>query len=248
MKPSHFFAVLILVFLVDSCKKSSDPANYIIANTINKHITVNIYATLVDYYAANNPFKTVSINGNSIGSIPLADFDTSHAYYIDWYTDDYWFSNWTIGSSNDTVFFRIKPKAGNDKYQVVVADSGWQRRLCLNGNSGATTWKAYNAYSYSYISIWSTLSANDQYRQLILRKNLTASYIHKDASGTFITDSITYSFINPNTPDMVMAEVSGSSMIGHFDNRSSVAVTATPLSKDTIAVGFSDGYFMMARQ
>lgn len=219
--------------------------NYIIANNLSATVRVNIYKKIADYNTNSNLFMTCHLPPGTVYRISFNSLDTAATYYVDWYSDDYLSTNWLTFASTPAT---MTPR-GNDTLFPILAPvhTGMYRPVALTGYTYQTTWKAYDAFDYSYINIWGALTANSRYRTLVLKKDMSAVYTYKDAAGNDVIENYTYSFSYPGGP-YVHAGFIPANSIDSFDNRSGLIASGPLPARDTIVLKCSDGLFMMAKQ
>lgn len=192
-----FLALIVLIcFLGNGCKKSGNDGGYIytITNRSNKAVNIHIYNSLNDYNNATNIYyKGVVASGNTL-SLPYSQFVKGQTYYIDWFTDDFLYTNWFW--TNVTV---ISSMALDQNYSNFVIDASQQsdpsRSIWMNGLNAQTVWKAVDAYSFYgglYTSVWSSLPAAKQNVQLTLYKSFAAELTYTDNSNLAIDTVIRY--------------------------------------------------------
>lgn len=219
--------------------------NYIIANNLTATVRVNIYKKIADYNTNSNLFMTCHLPPGTVYKISFNSLDTTATYYVDWYSDDYLSTNWLVFANTPST---ITPRSNDTLFPILAPlHTGMYRSVALTGYTAQTTWKAYDAFDYSYINIWGALTANSQYRTLVLKKDMSAVYTHKDASGNIVTEDYTYSFSYPGGM-YVHAGFIPANSIDSFDNRSGLIASGPLPARDTIVLKCSDGLFMMAKQ
>jgi hypothetical protein len=220
--------------------------NYVIANNLATTIRVNIYKKIADYNTNSNLFATCHLPPGSVYKIAFSSLDTTATYYVDWFSDDYLSTNWlTFAGAPSTM----TPRSNDTLFQALTPlHTGMYRPVVLSGYTSQTTWKAYDAYDYSYVNIWGALTANSQYRTLVLNKNMTAVYNYKDASGNVKTEDYTFSFNYPGGLYIHGSFSPSGSSIDSFDNRSGLIASGPLPARDTIVLKCADGLFMMAKQ
>jgi hypothetical protein len=146
-----------------------------------------IYETEGGYLNNSTPYisgKTSTSSGTYF--IPSKKLKVNQQYYIDWYSDDYSITNWSVSSSGD----RLSPnmfvyQGGLQSFGFsYVGDSsdGNARNIFLNGNEIETTWKATGSTELGN-NIWESLTENEKYIRVKFRKDWTGIYMEKNMEG-----------------------------------------------------------------
>jgi len=220
-----FFLLAGLSLLSFSCKKNDakgapDMVFNDSTDTVSKVNIVNQYATKmnVDIYI-NIPGSNVLSNFLTHFEVPANDtiqlptrlfdslsYDRLTDIKVDCYNDDYTVSNWPELS---TYAYSLEgPKLIHKKMDFYLSGitPGNKRTIIFKNGHEETKWTAVNAYAGRYIdssskingnSIWSTLSANDKYKQITCYVQGLYKISSINAGGTHV-DSIRemYSFID----------------------------------------------------
>lgn len=256
--PIALVAVL-LAAMASGCKKDpkdNTPVTFI--NRVDKTITLDIYASEDDYASNSNKVETITIEPNDNKTIPGSTFLSGRTYYMDWYSDDFYHNNWynddypVIGPAR----VRIAPKPGDNTYYLEPGYKGNARNAFLEGAGTETTWISIGAFLYSgtfgYTNESGTLTPNELYRRITIRKNLRAEYLHKDAGGNLVTENITFMVQQTEVPYIEFKDASGKAAGNMTGGK---LPTGTPPdyksnATDTVMALFPDNeyMFMMVRQ
>ena len=242
-------AGLLLLTLLSCSKPKSEAYDYTFENLADKNVNIDIYASEDDYFNNQNIIASGTAKVRGYYIVPLSKFQTGHIYYVDIYSDDFLYNNWFW--SNVTLRDTFLPSQSDYDYTIQhtqYADPS--RSIWLNGKGPSTTWKAFNAYTYSgssYTSIWSSLSSAQQNLQMVFRKSSWGTITNGAGFDTTMkynafynqtTQVSTLSFLNPDKSTF-------GTCTSYF-NTSSFAFNG---SKDTMLANINGlGYFAMARQ
>jgi hypothetical protein len=193
MKKQGILAALCgIIFLLASCDKNNNPSTapytYSFQNNTGKHINIDIYQTADDYNNNRNAVLHGSANPGQSYQVSNVYLQTNIKYYIDWYSDDYTYSNWV----NRTDLYEnfdptIMSTAGSDLTKMQIVPE-YARILCLGGGGTGTTWRAVDGFTYLYNGGSGDSTALSQLPAAWQTFTLT---FHKDFSAT-------YSYTTPN--------------------------------------------------
>lgn len=186
------------------CKKSpKDNSEVTFVNRLTKNVTVDIYRNFDDYANDRNVFLRKNMGPSEVAYLPGNTFSTGADYYIDWYTEDRYQTNWLNEKYETDDVSSFKPVPGDNTFYTNSLYRSNARLCFLNGGETATKWVAVNAYLYSsstgYVSQWGTISANDQFREITVNKGFQAAYSYRDANGTL--QQANYEFIVHSSSD-----------------------------------------------
>ena len=250
---SKILAVLTLLaasIALYSCHKSSgtNGYNYNFENLSDKPININIYSSLADYNNGTNIYISGKASVRGYLSIPIQKFTTGKTYYIDYYSDDYTYTNWYWTN----VTLRNAFVVTDSDYEFIINAmqfSDPSRSIWLNGAGPQTTWNAVNAYNYSantYTSIWSQLTPAQQNLQIIIRKDFTATIIDT-VSDTTIAYRANYDSIKHVSNITLLNR--DKSTFGTITSNFSPGSLSFNGTNDTMMAYFNNiGYFAMVRQ
>lgn len=185
---NRFVWFVTAAFIMLSACNKQDTTHYHgkIKNALSARVNLNFYKTKEDYNNSTNPVLTTTIAPQESFDIP-ADWTGGDTYYLDWYTDDYLYSNW---GGNSPLFNVPNITPEMDPALTIYAEVNNARKVCLKNNEQQSTWKAIDAFYGS--SVWSTLNDNEKYRMVVLKKDLTGTYSYKNAAGDIIQLPFTY--------------------------------------------------------
>ena len=178
--------------------------------------------------------------------IPFSKLDTNATYYYDFYTTDFYFSNWASVTQGYPLFYE------GHRFEIDTFNLNHGRYYFLNGNNASTTWKAVDVRSYNNVSNWSSFDANQQYMVLVINKNTTGTIMTKqDPGGTLITNNIGNMSVTQNSSPITELVLYGNGITDYAYNSSIIpsynynSVT----SRDTLVLEDQTGYYwIMARQ
>lgn len=252
-----FTGLFILLLSLGSCKKkSNDYTDVTFVNQLDKKVTLDIYRSMDDYNAGTPVLLRKTLAANEKLILPGNTFTAGAAYYMDWYTDDLYRSNWfndNYAQPGAQVMFT--PRVGSNTYNISKGLQGNNRAAYLNGGSN-TSWVAIDAYSYSaatgYISYWSHFSNFEKYHQIKINKNFIANYSYRDTTGKTITTDLAFKVQNSEDPYIEFMDNGGSSLGSMFGGKlpTSTPPDYTSHAVDTVLALFPNSpyYFMMVRQ
>lgn len=252
---SFLVLAFILIIAGTGCKKNENSAGYFykITNNSSKDVNINVYRSLGDYNQVINIYYKNVVAAHSSLSLPYSQFTKGQIYYIDWYSDDFLFTNWFW--TNVTV---IKTMALDNDYSEFVisegqvADQG--RAVWMNGLNAMTQWKAVDAFTLSggvYTSIWSTLPQSSKNLQLTLRKDFTATIKGQSpaniAIDTTIRFRVTTDSVNNTTSAILFGDdfTTYGTLLGNFNSNTH---TFTGNKSNLLAYFPNIGYFQFSRQ
>ena len=252
-------AVVLFAAMATGCKKDpKDNTPVTFANRIDRPLTLDIYSSEEDYASNTNRIEQITIPANSSKTLPGSMFTSGRTYYMDWYSDDYYYNNWynddypVIGPPR----VRISPEPGDNTYYLDPGYKGQARNAFLEGAGTESTWISIGAFLYSatfgYTNESNTLTPNELYRRVTIRKNFNAEYTRKDTTGNMVTENITFMVQQSEVPYIEFKDASG---VAAGNMTGGKLPTGTPPdyksnSADTVMALFPDNeyMFMMVRQ
>jgi|GEM_PF-3510983 len=179
-----------------SCTKMEDEADYHgkISNPLGQRVHLKFFSTISDYEKDQNPVKTLTIEPNSALEVPQ-EFEAGTTYYLDWYSEDYRYTNWTRNGDNSFTVANIYPEL--DPVMTISSTRNPTRLLCLDGDQQSTTWIAYDAVNWSS-SVWSSLMEHRKFHKFVFRRDFTGTYYSIETPGDTSEIHFTY-FANFNS-------------------------------------------------
>ncbi|RYZ41534.1 MAG: hypothetical protein EOP49_28880 [Sphingobacteriales bacterium] len=204
--------ILISTLLLSSCMKKDDTPEYhgMIQNGLQQRVYLDFYASQSDYENNRNPVRSLTVEGNGTVAVP-EEFEGGATYFLDWYSEDLYYSNW---SRNINVIFKVPNITPDlDPVMILSGNQSPARKLCLKAGKSESVWHATNAYNWSWgNSYWNLLSDEEKYRRLRLKKNFTGIYYWKDAAGNIDSTNFNYStFTSQTTGELQIQFPSGQS-------------------------------------
>ncbi len=203
MRNTLIVAIVALASLATGCKKKgNDNSEVTFVNRATEKITLDIYRTYSDYANNNNVFLRKVMEPSEVAFLPGNTFSDGAQYYIDWYSEDYYRTNWFNEKYEDKDVISFSPRPGDNTFYTDNYYRGHARRCFLSSSGTASKWKAVNAYLYSqstgYVSQWATMTSAEQFREITVNKAFEAVYDYRDANGTL--QQANYEFIvHPST-------------------------------------------------
>lgn len=251
-------AVAVVIF-GSSCKKEkNENRDVTFANQLSEKVTLDIYSSEKDYAANGNVVlrKVLPAGENTI--IPGSTFADGATYYMDWYSDDYYYHNWfndaLPANTNSQVAF--KPEPGNNTYYMQPMASGNARKTFLPGESVSSKWTAVNVYLYSkntgYVSYWQQLTSQERFREITVNKDFKGTYRHQDSSGSILTETMDFMVHNSKEAYIEFRDVNkqilGSAVAGRLPSEDGTEYISS--STDSVMIQFPDKesfYFLMTK-
>jgi hypothetical protein len=187
MNLKSVFILFACIITFAGCTKDDPVYHGKIRNAISQKVHVALYNTAEDYYNNTNVVWSADIPTNESVTVP-ASLESGKNFYMDWYSQDYTSSNWPFNFTLNMA--NITPE--QDPLLTLWENFNYSRIVCLGSDQGSSHWKAVDA-QYFGTPIWQTLTANERYRELTFKKDLTGTYTYADASGLTRNISFTYS-------------------------------------------------------
>jgi hypothetical protein len=257
LKPVALVFILLVSFAASCRKKANDNSDVTIVNRIDKTLTLDLYASAADYAGNNNLADRIVIAPLETKTLPGSTFAKGTTYYMDWYSEDYYYNNWYNDDYPVTgPRVRIQPEPGNNTYYLDPSLKGTGRNAFLKGAGTETTWISIGAFLYSgtfgYTNEWNTLTPNERYRQVTIKKGFEADYVHKNMAGTLVTDKLTFMVQQTEVPYIEFKDAAGQAAGNMTGGKlpTGVAPDYKSNSVDTVMALFPDNeyLFMMVRQ
>lgn len=250
--------LMTLVCINSACKKEAkDNSEVTFSNRTDRTITLDIYPSESDYANYTNMTERVILSPGENKMIPGATFSQGTTYHMDWYSEDFYYNNWYNDNYPVTgTRVRIKPEPGNNTYYLDPGLKGNGRNAFLKGSGTETTWISIGAFLFSntfgYTNEWNTLTPNERYRQITIKKGFDAEYIHKNAGGTLVTDNLSFMVQQTEVPYIefknAAGEAAGNMTGGKLPTGNAPDYKSNSI--DTVMALFPDNeyLFMMVRQ
>jgi len=223
MKRLQTIALLALLFSF-SCKKQDnaptttvtyEPVTIYIVNNVGYPVTLRLYASVADYRNSSNALVSLSMAQRDVYKYTVEN--PGKNLYVDWYTDDYIYTNWgtqrtsfssflpdsisTLSyaipfSTNGTPVINDSLYLDYERYTspyltTTPAYNMGMRQYYLNGNNAQTHWHAVDVQNTSGISLWSGLPQEQRNADLTLYKDQTYKLNYYYNNST-VTDSSFY--------------------------------------------------------
>ena len=251
-------AILLLISVVISCNKPqpkgittfvTSDSLFKFVNMVPIEVKLDLYRSQADMNNNTNVAYSFTVPGNGQATIPFRLFDTSATYYYDYYSSDFTFTQW----GND-IYDTLGTRFGQftqTKFQIPSYSMSQLRPAFLKGNNASVTWRAVDFYDFSYSEAWSSLSANDQYKVLVINKSLICQLYHKNTSGTIVADTLSYiSRLSSSAPLCGFYFYVNGTTEGELYNAPQAAfMSPVRTSTDTILLrDQSNGYYAMVPQ
>ena len=246
-----------ILLVAPGCKKDGkDLTDVTFTNQIGETVTLDIYPTLGDYgNNTNSTLRRTILPYESI-VLPGSTFKAGQSYYMDWYTKDHYYSNWYNDKfPNDISYVVIEPVEANNTYYMTPTFLGTKQAVFLDTFETKTHWKAVDVFQYSastgYVSVWDLTSANDQYKEITINKNFTASFTYKNEYGQLKNEMLDFKVHESKDAYIEFMDASGSSLGSMLAGR---LPTGTPPDYRSEAVDsvlallpYSEVYYLMVR-
>lgn len=246
----------LIAFSGCSKKEGKDNTALTFNNRVNKDVVLSVYRSMGDYGNNVNPLVRKVLKGGTVTTIPASEIPLGKTYYMDWHTDDYYYSNWfndMYPQNGAQVAFL--PSEGNNTYFIESTFTGYARQAFLKTDDLSSKWRAVDAYlvsaSTGYVSFWGSMSEAEKYKELTVHKNFTADFTYRNGSGQTTTDKLNFKVHRLNDPYIEFMSAEGASL-GYIS--AGKLPTGTPPeyraeTRDTMMALFpnSDYYFMMVR-
>ncbi len=242
-------------------------------NNLSKPVNLRTYGTAAEYRNSTNPMQSYRLlPGDSI-LWPVDNIPDTTAFYYDWYTDDYSHNNWGIKvwqpyyinpATPNASYDSLKGKPMNDHmiylkptphmpatsarlnmHFYFTDDYKYKssaRRFMLNNTAPQQRWKAVDMYDGSK-SVWSSLSDDKKFMELVLTKDMNATWTFKKNGAIVTEDGRSLLGVNMNSISFYVAtfknDIAGSNIYlpdgqGYLESLSNIRHNAIPI-QDYIA-------------
>lgn len=201
MQRFSVFALCLIctaLFIFTGCRKDGkDLTEVTFTNQVGEAIVLDIYPTLGDYGNNTNRTTRQTIPAYSSITLPGSTFLPGQNYYMDWYSENHYYSNWYNDKyKNDISYVTIEPSEGNNTYYMTPTFVGNKQAVFLDTFETKTQWKAVDVYQYSastgYVSVWDLTPVNEQFKEITINKNFTASFTYKDEYGQLKNEMLNF--------------------------------------------------------
>lgn len=248
---------VILIAALYGCKKKNDFSDVTFVNRTEEDITVDLYSTFADYSTNANVFMRQNVAPGEKLIVQGDEFQENRIYYMDWYNDTYYRNNWYNDKfTTDGERVAIKPESGNNTYYLEDTYKGNSRIAFLEGDDSKTSWIAIGAFlfhsSTGYSNQWTSLTDDERFRQITVKKDFTANYSYKNTNGGSVTEELDF-FVQQSDVPYIEFRAEDGSILGNMTGGK--LPTASPPdyasnSTDTLTALFpnSDYIFLMVRQ
>lgn len=158
--------------LATSCKKEVPVEQFTFKNAQSSDISIKLYKNYEDCYRNLNEIKSFKVSANSSVEIPLNEVQLAEA--IDWYSDDFYYTNWRRDNSSIqdySLFTKTNNSWDNQYYGKYL-----MRKTLLPGDITKTIWKAVDATlsNVGQKSSWPNMNANERNVTVIFKRDFTA--------------------------------------------------------------------------
>ena len=173
------YPLLMACLTFQACKKEDNVKKFTFTNKLPQKIVVDIYGSEDDYYNNTNRLYTGIAPANNILDIPYSIFkNEKQLHYIDWYSEDYTYSNWNDVTNDDII-------TPSDSSGFTTADAEHSyiqtaRQLAIGGNGIKSKWKTTGSVHNN--QLWNALSPNERDYEIELRKDMKATVKAKNTT------------------------------------------------------------------
>ena len=171
--------------------------DYTYTNNTGKDIRIDIYNTIDDYNNNTNPYlKGVAVANGGTYVIPSSDFVPNQKYYVDWYTDDYTYTNWQNRQGFYDEFITSFVPTYQSNFNKLESVNDYARIVFLNGGAAPESkWVAVDGVAYpgGNYTEWADLPERYKYRKMTFRKDFSCTlYYMSDSSDIVLNDKRTF--------------------------------------------------------
>ena len=238
---------LLCIIIVAACHKpqssgstkltTSDTVLHVV-NLMPLQVRFDLYKTQDDENNNTNLCYTCLVPAEGNFDIPLRLIDTSLTYYYDIYSADFTFTTWGFNTYDQVKFYQF----GQSSFRIGDLNFSGVRASFLQGNHAFVTWKAVDYYE-GYTSLWSGLTDNEKYKELVFYKSLKAFVYTKNSIGNIEKDSIQQMYLTSYYAPFYYIELQSGILDDYIYNTASPyanQANPTAVSKDTILL--QEGY------
>ncbi|MBS1584706.1 MAG: hypothetical protein JSS82_04105 [Bacteroidetes bacterium] len=165
--PNYLFFLLILAALA-GCKKHDDDLTLV--NNTARRIYFNMYGSDRDYSLGQNCLVSGYVESKKKLIIPRSKVIT-YGSYIDWYSEDFLYTNWMI------PHYGLSWKKNIGTIEDVPLS--YARKICLS--NGPSRWKLVDAVG-AFGSSFDSLSAYEKSLEIVINKR-SVEFYHTDSYG-----------------------------------------------------------------
>jgi len=245
-------------------KKSVQQYDYTYTNNTNKDIRVDIYQSLNDYNHNTNIYQSgIAVANGGTYVVPSSDFQAGAKYYVDWYSNDYTYTNWQNRQGfYDEFVTSFVPTHQNNKNPLQSVND-YARLVFLDGGAATEThWVAVDGYAFpgGNHTEWANLPDNFKYRKFTFKKDFSCVYYSKnDSTGNIESSKFVFRTPYLGTPQglsegMIFINiedqhsVSTEGVVTYTINNSATDSLGVPTFGNTITADFGDmGRYTMVR-
>jgi hypothetical protein len=164
---------------VAACKKEPPPQGtttndveryYWVINNTDSRLFFNVYRTEHDYKYSTYPIiQKVAEPGDSI----RVDVPVFEKYYIDWFTENDVYSNWSLRFSNLTFDYELMADnittGGFQRIYAIVGTTGYARSAFIRNNAELKL-KAIDLVDFNRKSFWNSVPLPERHVRLTINK------------------------------------------------------------------------------
>ena len=190
---STFFVLCgLVVFLLGCTPAGILGYDYTYQNSTSKRIHVDIYKTMDDYTSNTNKYISGVAEPGGKFVVPSTKFVAGVPYFVDWYTEDYTYTNWVHGINTYGAFTPILNPTDQLNLDKLETVTDYARLMCLNGNGAGTKWRAVDGYFFIYGGsnggdsiLWKDLPTKWQYFEMEFHKDFNSIYYYNAPSYAY---------------------------------------------------------------
>ena len=195
--------------------------------------------------------------------VPSSDFQAGAKYYVDWYSNDYTYTNWQNRQGfYDEFVTSFVPTHQNNKNPLQSVND-YARLVFLDGGAATEThWVAVDGYAFpgGNHTEWANLPENFKYRKFTFKKDFSCVYYSKnDSTGNIASSKFVFRTPYLGTPQglsegMIFINiedehnVSTEGVVTYTINNTATDSLGVPTFGNTIIADFGDmGRYTMVR-